>query len=220
MTEEILKPIDLMSNDELTSILTIKKENFNDEYKNEVANELNIRGVQFDELLKIVKYKLNNEDTKEINVNIAYEKLSFLKEPLDVLFFQNHMNEHLSIQKNPNGFLLHHYALNVGFSSFFLEDEVILKSSLLNFLTLGNWLPEECEIIKHWETFAESTSSAYILRLVKMLDSTDIVYSINSNRLARFSSFSSPYSIVLPVEEIDEAENILIKVDELKTSLH
>ena len=30
MSEEILKPIDVMNNDELIAILTIKKDNFND----------------------------------------------------------------------------------------------------------------------------------------------------------------------------------------------
>lgn len=220
MSEEILKPIDAMSNDELISILTIKKEKFNDEYKKEVVSQLNKRGVKFDELLKVGKYKLNNEETKEVDVNLAYEKLSLLKEPLDVLYFLNYMNEHLAIQKISNVFILHHYAPNVGFSSLFLEEETVLKNSIIEFLNFANWLPEKSEIIKHWETFAESTSSAYILRLANMLDSTDVVYAINSKNLTRFSSFNSPFSIVVPVEDIDEAEKVLTKIDELKANLY
>ncbi len=220
MAEEILKPIEAMSSDELTVILTINKNNFNDEYKSKVVAELEKRGIKFDELLKIVKYKLNTDDTKEVDVNSAYKKISLLKEPLDVLYFINYMNEHLSIQKNQNVYVLHYYNPSEGFSSFFIEDVAILKSSLLEFLTLGNWLPEESEIIKHWETLVESASSAYILRLAKMLDAADVVYSINSNSLTRFSSFSSPYSIVLPLEDVGEAEEVLTKIDELKTSLH
>jgi tetratricopeptide (TPR) repeat protein len=219
MAEEILKPIDVMDNDELTSILTIKKDNFNDEFRNKVVKELDKRGIKLDEILNTVKYRINTEDMLEVNVNSAYEKTSLLKEPLDVLYFVNYMKEHLSIQKNSNGFVLHHYSPKVGFSSFFLEDETMLINSLNIFLTLGNWLPEETDIIEHWETFAESTSSAYILRLAKLLDDTEIAYSINSNRLARFNSFSSPYSIVLPVEDMDEAEEVLTKMDELEKSL-
>lgn len=85
---------------------------------------------------------------------------------------------------------------------------------------LSNWLPEEIDIIEHWETFAESTSSEYILRLAKLLDDTDIVYSINSNRLARFNSFSSPYSIVLPAKDRNEAAIVLTKMDEFEKRLH
>lgn len=220
MDEEIIKPIDVMNNDELISILTIKKENFNDEFRNKVIDELENRGVKLEEILNVVKYKLNNEDVLEVDVATAYEKISLLKEPLDVLYFINYMAEYFAIQKNSNAFVLHHYAPKVGFTSFFLKDEKVLNSSLNEFLTLGNWLPEETDIIEHWETFAESTSSAYIIRLAKMLDDTDTVYSINSNRLSRFSSSSSPYSIVLPVENMDEAAGVLAKIDELEKSLH
>ncbi|MBU0475124.1 MAG: hypothetical protein KKF62_13300 [Bacteroidetes bacterium] len=220
MDEEIIKPIDVMNNDELLSILTIKKENFNNEFRSKVANELENRGVKLDEILNVVKYKLNNEEILEVDVASAYEKISLLKEPLDVLYFINYMAEYLALQKNSDGFIIHHYAPKVGFSSFFLEDETMLKSSLNEFLIFGNWLPEGIDIIEHWETFAESTSSAYILRLAKMLDNTDVVYSINSNRLTRFSSFSSPYSIVLPIENMDEAAEVLTKIDELGKNLH
>lgn len=220
MSEEILKPIDVMNNDELTSILTIQKENFNDEFKNKVVEELNKRGIKLNEVLNIAKYKINTDEMLEVDVNSAYEKLSLLKEPLDVLYFVNYMTEHLSIQKNSNVFVLHHYTPKVGFSSFSLSDKTMLKDSLYNFLTLSNWLPEEIDIIKHWQTFAESTSSAYILRLAKLLDDIDIVYSINSDRLARFNSVSSPYSIVLPAEDMDEAEIVLIKMDEFEKRLH
>lgn len=220
MSEEIIKSIDVMNNEELTSILTVQKDNFNDEFKNQVVNELDKRGIKLDEVLNTVKYRINTNDMLEVNVNSAYEKLSLLKEPLDVLYFVNYMTDHLSIQKNSNVFVLHHYAPKVGFSSFFLDDITMLKSSLYNFLTLSNWLPEEINIIEHWETFAESTSSAYILRLAKLLDDTDIAYSINSDRLARFNSFSSPYSIVLPAEDMDEAAIVLTKMDEFEKSLH
>ncbi len=220
MTEEILKPINVMNDDELISILTIKKENFNEEYKSRVLSELNNRGIKFDELLKIAKYKLNAEDIETVNVDLAYERLTLLKEPIDVLTFINSMNEHLSIQKNHNYFLLHHYTPDKGFSSFFVDEDTILRNLLSKFLTLGNWLPDGSEVIKHWETFVDSSSSAYILRLAKILDDADVVYSINSNVLARFSSFNSPYSIVVPTEVIDEANESLEKIDELKISLH
>ena len=220
MAEEILKPINVMNNDELISILTIKKESFNEEYKSRVLSELNNRGIKFDELLKIAKYKLNAEDTKTVDVDLAHEKFALLKEPIDVLTFINSMNEKFSIQKSHNYFVIHHYTKNIGFSSFFVDGDTILKKLLSKFLTFGNWSPDEGEIIKHWETFVDSSSSAYILRLAKILDDADVTYSINSNVLARFSSFNSPYSIVVPTEVIDEANESLEKIDELKTSLH
>jgi tetratricopeptide (TPR) repeat protein len=220
MSEEIIKSIDVMNNEELTSILTIQKDNFNDEFKNKVVKELDKRGIKLDEVLNTAKYRINTDEMLKVNVNSAYEKLSLLKEPLDVLYFENYMTEHLSIQKNSDVFVLHHYAPKVGFSSFFLDDNTMLKSSLYNFLTLSNWLPDKIDIIEHWQTFAESTSSAYILRLAKLLDDTDVVYSINSNRLARFSSVSSPYSIVIPVEEMEEAAIVFTKMDEFEKSLH
>ena len=220
MSEEILKPIDVMNNDELIAILTIKKDNFNDEFRNKIVNELDKRGVKLNEILNVAKYKLNTEDVLEVNIDSAFEKVSLLKEPLDVLYFINYMTEHFTIQKNSNVFVIHHFEPKIGFTSFFVEDETKLKSSLYEFLTLGNWLPEETDVIKHWETFVESTSSAYILRLAKMLDDTDVVYSLNSNMLTRFSSNSSPYSIVLPVEDMDEATEVLTKMDELEKSLN
>ena len=220
MSEEILKPIDVMNNDELIAILTIKKDNFNDEFRNKIVNELDKRGVKLNETLNVAKYKLNTEDVLEVNIDSVFEKVSLLKEPLDVLYFINYMTEHFTIQKNSNVFVIHHFEPKIAFTSFFVEDETKLKSSLYEFLTLGNWLPEETDVIKHWETFVESTSSAYILRLAKMLDDTDVVYSLNSNMLTRFSSNSSPYSIVLPVEDMDEATEVLTKMDELEKSLN
>ena len=220
MSEKIIKSIDIMNNEELTSILTIQKDNFNDEFKNKVVNELDRRGIELEEVLNTAKYRINTDDLLEVNVNSAFEKLSLLKEPVDVIYFVNYMTEQLSIQKNSNTYVLHHYSPQVGFSSFCLDDKTILESTLYNFLKLNNWLSNEVDIIEHWETFAESTSSAYIIRLAKLLDDENIVYSINSNRLARFNSFSSPYSIVLPSENMDEAAVVLTKMDELKKELH
>ena len=55
MSEEILKPIDVMNNDELIAILTIKKDNFNDEFRNKIVNELDKRGVKLNEILNVAK---------------------------------------------------------------------------------------------------------------------------------------------------------------------
>jgi tetratricopeptide (TPR) repeat protein len=52
------------------------------------------------------------------------------------------------------------------------------------------------------------------------LDEINIYYSLNTNNLARFSSFSNPYSIVLPAEDIDEAQEVLIQLEDLKNDLH
>ena len=82
----------------------------------------------------------------------------------------------------------------------------------MEYLTLGKWLPEGTEIIKHWDTFAESGSSPYILRLAKMLDEIDINYSLNSGKLVRFNSYNAPYSIVLPVELMDNAQEVMEKL--------
>ncbi|MCB9207630.1 MAG: hypothetical protein H6611_10050, partial [Ignavibacteriales bacterium] len=145
---------------------------------------------------------------------------SLLKNPIDVIYFINYMNDSFAIQKNDGVFLIHHNTPNFGFSSFFLDSETELKNSLNNFLTLDQWLPEGAEVIEHWETFAESTSSAYILRIAKLLDEIKLSYCINSAQLVRFNSFNSPYSIVVPAEIIDEAEEVLLKIDELKENLH
>ena len=72
MSEEIIKPIDVMNNDELISVLTVHKENFNDEYKKKVVDELVKRGVNLEEKFKIVKYKLNLQEIEEIEVTTAH----------------------------------------------------------------------------------------------------------------------------------------------------
>lgn len=219
MSVEILKPISTMTNDELLSVLTVNKENFNDDYKTKIADELAKRGINLEEKFKTARFKLNLQDVEELDVTEAYEKLSLLNNSLDVLHFINHMNEHYVIQKNENVFVLHHRSPKVGFSSFFLDSEDELKNSLQNFYTLNNWLPENVEVIKHWETFAESTSSDYILKLAQLMDESNISYCVNSAQMVRFNSFNSPYSIVLPVEELEEAEEIFEKMEQLKESL-
>jgi tetratricopeptide (TPR) repeat protein len=220
MSEDIIKPIDIMTDDELISVLTVKKENFNDDYRNMVVDELTKRGVNLEEKFKIAKYKFNLQDIENVNVADAYEKVSLLQEPLDVIYFVNYMNEQFAIQKNEGVFVVHQYTPKFGFSSVFFDDETEVKNSLHNFLTLCEWLPEGAEVMEHWETFAESTSSEYILRLAKMLNAIDINYCVNSVQLVRFSSFNSPYSIVLPVEEVAEAQEVLVKIDELIEHLH
>ena len=220
MSEEIIKPIDVMNNDELISIITVKKENFNDEFKKKVVDELVKRGVNLEEKFKIVKYKLNLQDIEEIDVESAYEKISLLENPIDVIYFINYMNDHFAIQKNDGLFLIHHNEPKLGYSSFFLDSETELKNSLNNFLTLNEWLPEGAEVIEHWETFVESTSSEYILRIARLMDEIKLSYCINSAQMIRFNSFNSPYSIVVPADVIEEAEEVLLKIDDLKETLH
>ena len=220
MSEEILKPINAMTNDELLSVLTVNRENFNDEYKTKVADELAKRGINLEEKFKTARYKLNLQDVEEVDVIAAYEKISLLKTSLDVIYFINYMNEHFAVQKNENVFVVHHRSPNFGFSSFFLDNEAELKNSLQNFYTLNDWLPEDAEVIKHWETFAESTSSDYILKLAQLMYESNISYCLNSTQNVRFNSFNSPYSIVLPVEELQEAEEIFEKMEQLKENLH
>ena len=220
MSEEIIKPIDVMNNDELISIITVKKENINDEFKKKVVDELVKRGVDLEEKFKIIKYKLNLQDIEEIDVESAYEKISLLENPIDVIYFINYMNDHFAIQKNDGLFLIHHNEPKLGYSSFFLDSETELKSSLNNFLTLNEWLPEGAEVIEHWETFVESTSSEYILRIARLMDEIKLSYCINSAQMIRFNSFNSPYSIVVPADVIEEAEEVLLKIDDLKETLH
>lgn len=220
MSEEIIKPIDIMNNDELISVLTVKKENFNDEYKSKVVDELEKRGVNLEEKFKIAKYKFNLQEVEEIEVTAAHEKISLLKNPIDVIYFINYMNDSFAVQKNDSVFVIHHNTPKLGFSSFFLDSETELKNSVHNFLTLNEWLPEGAEVIEHWETFIESTSSEYILRAAKLMDEIKLSYCINSAQMIRFNSFNSPYSIVVPVNVIAEAEEVLSKIYELKVNLH
>jgi len=220
MNEEIIKPIDVMNNDELISVLTVNKEKFNEEFKTKVVDELTKRGVNLEEKFNIVKYKLNLEDIEEIQVSDASEKISLLKNPIDVIYFINYMNDSFAIQKNDRVFAIHHNAPKFGSSSFFLDSETELKNSLDNFLTLNEWLLEGAEVIQHWETFVESTSLEYILRIAKLMDEIEINYCVNSAQLFRFNSFNSPYSIVVPADVIEEAEEVILKIDELKESMH
>ncbi|MCW8850249.1 MAG: hypothetical protein OQJ81_09765, partial [Melioribacteraceae bacterium] len=205
MSDEIIKPIDVMTNDELISVLTVKKEDFNEEFKKKVVDELVKRGVNLEEKFKIAKYKLNLKDVEEVEVTEAYEKISLLKNPIDVIYFINYMNDHFAIQKNDGVFVIHHSTPKIGFSSFFINSEAELEKSLHNFLTLNEWLPEGAEVIEHWETFTESTSSEYILRIARLMDEIKLSYCINSAQLVRFNSFNSPYSIVVPADVINEA---------------
>ena len=220
MSEEILKPISVMSNDELISVLTVNKENFNDDYKTKVTDELVKRGISLEEKFRTASYKLNLQEVEKVDVTAVYEKISLLENSLDVLYFINYMNEHYTVQKNENKFVVHHHSPKYGFSSFFLENEAELKNSLKNFFALNNWLPENVEVIEHWETFAESSSSDYILKLAQLMDESNINYCVNTAQLVRFNSFKSPYSIVLPVDEMPEAEDVFEKMEELKEGLH
>ena len=220
MSEEILKPISVMTDDELLSVLTVNRDNYNDEYKNKVADELAKRGVNLEEKFRTAKYKLNLLEVEETDVAEVYEKISLLKNSLDVLYFINYMKENYAVQKNEKYFVVHHHSPKLGFSSFFLDNKDELKNSLQNFFSLNNWLPENTEVIEHWETFAESTSPDYILKLAQLLDESNISYCVNSLQLIRFNSFKSPYSIVLPVDEVPGAEDIFEKMEQLKESLH
>ena len=46
MDEEILKPIDAMTEDELIAVITVKQDSFNEDYKSKVHEELDKRGVK------------------------------------------------------------------------------------------------------------------------------------------------------------------------------
>jgi len=220
MAEELIKPIEVMTDDELIAVITVKKENYNDDYRDKVLSELNNRGVKLDDILKVAKVKFNYNDFEDIEIERTFEQTSLLKNPLDLIYFRNYMAEHFAVQKSSDVFLCHHHNPKLGFSSFFLEDEEELKTSLSEFFSMGNWLPEEAEIIKHWDTLAESSSSEYILRLAKMLDENNLYYSLNTNNLIRFDSFSNPYSIVLPAEDIEEAQEVFKLLENLKDDLH
>ena len=75
---------------------------------------------------------------------------------------------------------MHHHSPKSGVSSFFLDNEDELKNISTKFLWLNNLLPENMEVIEHWETFAESTSSDYILKLAQLMDESNISYCVNS----------------------------------------
>lgn len=220
MTEELIKSIDIMTDDELISIITLKKDNYNDDYRNKVLSELNNRGVKLEDILGVIKFRFNTNDFENLEINQVFEKISLLKNPLDLIYFKNYMAEHFAVQKSSDVFLCHHHNPKLGFSSFFVKDEEKLKSSLSEFLSMGNWLSEDDEIIKHWDTLADSTSSEYILRIAKMLDEKNLYYSLNTNNLIRFDSFSNPYSLVLPAEDIEEAKEVFILLENLKNDLH
>lgn len=220
MSEEILKPINVMTDDELLSVLTVKRENFNDEYKTTVADELANRGIDIEEKFSTAMFKFNLQEVDKVETIKAYEKISLLKTPLDVLNFINYMQENYIVQKNKSVFAVHHHSATNGFTSFFLDNEDKLKSSLQNFFALNSWLPEEIGVAEHWETFAESSSAEYILKLAQLMDESNINYCVNSAQNVRFNSFNSPYSIVVPVEEMSKAEGILEIMEEVKEGLH
>lgn len=209
MSDQIIKPIELMDNDELISFLTVKKDHVVEEYREKIITELNNRGVKLEDILNVAEYKINNDSFLKIDSESAFDKISLLKNSLDVIYFKNYMADFLAVQKNNNGFVLHHHNINSGFSSFFVNEESTLKTSLKEFLFLGEWLPEGTEITKHWETFIDSTSPSNIIKLAEILDSIKVPYSVNSPMLARFNSFNAPYSIVVPVESMGDAEEAL-----------
>ena len=78
MSEEILKPIPEMTNDELLSVLTVNRDNYNDEHKAKVALELENRGVNLKEKFKVAKYKFNLEEIENVHVDQANDKISLL----------------------------------------------------------------------------------------------------------------------------------------------
>lgn len=220
MDEQILKPIDAMSDDELISIITVKRENFNDEYRNKALEELTSRGIRLEDILKVAEFKKNFDDFEKIEVSAADEKLQLLQDPFDVLYFKNYMDELLVVQRNLSSVALHHHNRTEGFKSFFVYDADMLKQSLNQFLVLGEWLPEDSEIIEHWETFVESGSKGYILRITTMLNDLEIDYSISNPHSIRFDNFSDVYAIVVPADQIDETGEIHTKLEELKEELH
>jgi len=220
MAEEYIKPINIMNNDELISVITIKRSNYNDNYRDKVLSELKKRGVRLEDILEVVKFKFNDSDFENIEIHEVFEKINLLENPLDLIYFKNYMGEHFAIQRSCDAFLCHHYNEKLGFSSFFVKSEEELKTSLKEFSSIGNWLPEGAEIIKHWDTLAESTSSEYVLLLAKMLDENKQYYCLNTTNLIRFDSFRNPYSLVLPTENIEEAREVFILLDKLKNDLN
>jgi tetratricopeptide (TPR) repeat protein len=218
--EDIIKPIDVMTDDELIAIVTFRKENFNEDFRKKVLDELSKREIKLEDIFNTTEFKINFDEFDKIDRTEANGKVSLLKEPLDVLYFKNYMQQILAVQKTPGFYVLHHYDIGNGFSSFFLYDEDELKNSINEFLALGKWLPEDAEIIVDWDNFAESSSEDYILRLVKLLDEAGVNYSLNSNHLIRFTAVPTAYSIVMPVEEVAQAETVMEKIEELKSSLY
>ena len=220
MRKEIRKPIEEMKEDELLAVLNVNRDNVNDEHKVKVAEELEKRGINLKEKFSTAKLRFNLQEVEEIDVSKAHEKLSLLINSSDVLYFINHMTEHLAVQKNKSSFAVHHHSPKSGFSTVFLDNEEEIKNCLQAFFSLNACLPEDAQIIEHWETFAESSSLDYILKLSELMDEGEILYCVNSAHNIRFNSFKSPYSIVLPIDEVKNAEEIFEKMDQLKESLH
>jgi hypothetical protein len=88
MDDNILKPIDVMEINELIAVLTIRKDEFNEDYREKVLVELNNRGVKLKDVLKVAEFKMNFDEFEKIDVSAAHEKLSLIKDPLDVLYFR------------------------------------------------------------------------------------------------------------------------------------
>ena len=62
MKDQIIKPIDVMTDNELISTLTIYKDNFNEDYREKARAELQNRGINFEDILKEASFKINEKE--------------------------------------------------------------------------------------------------------------------------------------------------------------
>lgn len=220
MREKILKPLPQMSEDELIEVLTKDREDYNDEMLNKVTSELEKRGISLEDVKNRVTFWINASDPEKANIESALAKLDEEIEITDVLYFENYMSEIIAIQKAEKFYGAHHFNKKRNSQTFFINEDKDIKEFLKRFLRMEDWNSFVENSYEHWDTFIESHSAKYISNVAELLDGIGIYYSINSQNLIRFRTFSKPFALVVPVEFLDKAETVLDKLDDKKDKLY
>ncbi|MBI9072526.1 MAG: hypothetical protein JEY94_13070 [Melioribacteraceae bacterium] len=216
MTEHI-KPLNLMSVEELTRIITKEKDNYNEEVHEKVVAELESRGITLSDLITKVKFQKNHEAELILGKDEALELFENEISLLDVLYINNFMSETLVIQKGYDYWIIHHFSEKSDIKTGFLTNDI--KPVIEKFILLEDW-QADLSFHAHWETLIESNSVKHILKASELLNDESITHIINSRNLIRFVNQNAAYSIIVLSENAGESEDALEKFENLKTDLY
>lgn len=215
--ENIVKPYYLMENEELLEILTKDRADYTNEMITNAEQELEKRGVSKSDIINRIKFNKNTNDEEELNLDDALQKISADLTPTDALNFTNYLENHLILQRTGNFSIFH--LIEGSIYSYFGEKEE--EEKIINeFLVNGSISTEQLENYKDWEAFLDSSSEEYIKKIAEYLDELEIPYFIKDLNMKFFFGFSSPFSIMIPVKYIGDAEEAVEKAQERAEELY
>jgi tetratricopeptide (TPR) repeat protein len=97
------------------------------------------------------------------------------------------------------------------------EDE---KSLLKEFLVNGTISASKLENYKDWEALIETSAEQYIKKIADYLDEMEIPYFVKDLNMKFFFGFSSPFSLMVPVKYLGDAEEAIDKARDKAEDLY